>query len=72
MPDAMTRRIEWLRLRSRIARSNGDHILRAELEETADLFGRLVKGVQGGILDPERWKDHIQSTINKIEKRATR
>ncbi len=72
MTDAMTRRIDWLRLRSRIARNNGDHILRAELEETADLFERLVKGVQGAILDPERWKDHIQSATNKIEKRATR
>jgi len=72
MPDALTRRIDWLKLRSRIARNNGDHILRAELEETAEILERLTRGMQGAILDPERWKDHIQNAISKIEDRATR
>ena len=70
--DAITRRIRWLRLRARIARNNGDHILRAELEETADQVGELLKGVQLALLSPENWKEALRRAISNIEDRATR
>ena len=70
--DALTRRIEWLKLRSRIARNNGDHVLKAELEETADVLKRLVAGYQAALLNPDDWRKHIAAALSRIEDRATR
>ncbi len=38
MTDALHRRVQWLKTRASMARNNGDHILHAELEETAEML----------------------------------
>ena len=72
MTDATTRRIEWLSLRARIAKNNGDHLLEAELKQTAKELKRLIVGIQGAISNPETWKEHLQHAIDTQEKKATR
>ena len=70
--DGLNSRIEWLLLRARVARNNGDHVMYAELTETAQQFKRLVKGYQAALANPDDWRKHLAGALIRIEDAATR
>ena len=53
-------RIEWLRVRARVARAKGNEILADELDETADMLQELATAIRLAI-DSNRVKYLIEA-----------